>query len=487
MRRAVVSVLLVLVSSVVVVAAPAPEAAAAPSAGLSADWNGDGLADVVVDDLQGRLWLYPGNGFGGFRQRAQIGSGWQTFDEVRPVGDFDRDGQPDLVARDRFGDLNFYRGDGAGGFAGGSWQIGRGWHVFRDIVGLGDWTGDGIPDIGGLRRDTGAFVLYPGDGSAGFQAARTIGSGWQALDGLTSAGDWDEDGDADLLARNAATGALLLYRGDGLGGFDGTVTIGRGWNIFTALVGAGDFSGDGLNDVLARNRAGDLLLYRGAAGPGFAGAPTVVGRGWGSLDLAQAGVIATPAGTAAAALAALPVAAENRSGYTASAFRHWIDANGDCQNTADEVLIREALGGWVEYDDPRRCSVDFANWTSYLDGGNSYADDSQVAVGFGVHIAEAWDSGARSWTAARRQAFANDLGYRPSLMVVSPATNRARADRDPALWQPEWPSARCTYAVRWVAVKYRWRLNVDIAERSALADVLTGSCGFSTLTLPPRV
>ena len=485
MRRAVVSVLLVLVSSVVVVAAPAPEAAAAPSAGFSADWDGDGQPDVVADDLQGRLWLYPGNGYGGFRQRVQIGSGWQNVDEVRPVGDWDLDGDDDLVARDRLGQLFLYEGDGAGGF-GGIGPMGRGWHVFRDIVGLGDWTGDGIPDVAGLRRDDGRLVLYPGDGDDGFGVARTIGTNWQAMDGLTSAGDWDEDGDADLLVRNAATGGLVLYRGDGAGGFDGTVAIGRGWNAFTALIGLGDFDGNGRNDVLARNRAGDLLLYPGASGDGFAGAPRVIGRGWSALDLNQAGVINTPAGTAAAALAALPVTAGNPTGFAATLFRHWIDADGDCRNTRSEVLVRESVEPVEFHDVYTRCRPYFGDWRPFLDGGYSWPSDEYLVVGHVVPLAEAWTSGARTWTAARRQAYANDLGYGPSLTVMRPATNTARAGRDIAQWQSEHPSARCAYAARWVAVKYRWRLSVDIAERSALADVLTGSCGFSTLTLPPR-
>ena len=163
--------LLALISSGLVLAGPAPEAAAWSSGGYSSDWDGDGANDVIVDDLQGRLWLYPGNGYGGFEARRQMGSGWQTFDEIRPVGDLNGDGNTDLVARDRWGDLQLYPGDGYGGFrfdgsrySGG--RIGRGWHVFRDIVGLGDWTGDGIPDIGALRRDTGASSSVPGTARA---------------------------------------------------------------------------------------------------------------------------------------------------------------------------------------------------------------------------------------------------------------------------------------------------------------------------------
>ena len=486
MRRTVVAVLLALVASTVVVAYPAPEAAAWPRAGYGSDWDGDGYEDLLVDDMQGRLWLYRANWTGGFEPRQQIGSGWQTFDEVRPVGDWNGDGNADLVARQTTtGDLCLYLGNGASGFLDGCRVMGRGWMVFRELIGVGDWTGDFRPDVVAVRRDTGALILYPGNGAGGFLASRQIGAGWQARDALTSVGDWDEDGKADFLARNTANGDLLMYAGDGAGGFLGTTVIGRGWQGFTAILGIGDFTSDHWSNVLARNRAGELLLYRGDSGAGFMGAPTVIGTGWNAFELNAPGVMPAPAGTAAAALAALPVAAENRTGYAVRAFPHWIDADRDCQNTGNEVLLQETNARVQFHDIHTRCRVMSGSWTTQTEG-EQYGLASSVAVAFGVPLAEAWDSGARAWTTSRRQAFANDLGYAHSLSAMTPAANTARADKDPAQWQPSWVAARCGYAARWVAVKYRWRLSVDPAERTALSDVLTGTCGLSKLTLPPR-
>ena len=45
------------------------------------DASGDGHADMMTRDRQGRLWRYPGNGVGGFGRAQQIGNGWQTFVE----------------------------------------------------------------------------------------------------------------------------------------------------------------------------------------------------------------------------------------------------------------------------------------------------------------------------------------------------------------------------------------------------------------------
>ena len=67
-----------------------------------------------------------------------------------------------------------------------------------------------------------------------------------SLTAVLAPGDFSGDGRPDLLARTAA-GALLMYRGDGDGGFltGSGEPIGSGWETFSALLAPGDFSGDG--------------------------------------------------------------------------------------------------------------------------------------------------------------------------------------------------------------------------------------------------
>ncbi|MFE5039255.1 HNH endonuclease family protein [Streptomyces sp. NPDC056683] len=97
-----------------------------------------------------------------------------------------------------------------------------------------------------------------------------------------------------------------------------------------------------------------------------------------------------------------------------------------------------------------------------------------------VPLGEAWDSGAASWTAARREAYANDQGAPNSLIAVSGSSNRSKSDRDPADWLPVLAD-QCTYAVDWVADKLRWRLTADPAEHEALAR-LAEACPGATVT-----
>jgi hypothetical protein len=89
-------------------------------------------------------------------------------------------------------------------------------------------------------------------------------------------------------------------------------------------------------------------------------------------------------------------------------------------------------------------------------------------------LTEAWDSGAGQWSAKEREAYANDLGDDRALIAVTARSNRSKADQDPATWLPPAEAYRCAYLADWVAVKMRWQLTVDDAERQALIDGMAG-------------
>src|SRR5687767_13770331 len=168
------------------------------------------------------------------------------------LADWSGDRAADVLAVRSDGALLLYPGTGAGGFQpNGPRVIGSGWAQFDTLL-TGDWTGDGKPDIL-ARHPDGRLLLYRGNGAGGFLtgAAEQIGSGWQQFDALLLPGDWSGDRRGDILARGS-DGALWLYRGDGQGGFASSrVQIGSGWAPFTALMAGGDFSGDDEPDVLA--------------------------------------------------------------------------------------------------------------------------------------------------------------------------------------------------------------------------------------------
>lgn len=157
----------------------------------------------------------------------------------------------------------------------------------------------------------------------------------------------------------------------------------------------------------------------------------------------------------------LPVAAETRAGYDRDKFNHWIDADGDCRDTRDEVLAIESL---VTVDG---CDIQTGKWRSYYDGVVT-RDSTNFDIDHLVALAEAWDSGAKRWTAGTRKRFANDLVDGRSLVAISASSNRSKSDQDPAEWMPQ--LGACKYITQWVAVKIRWRLKVDGAEKRFLAQ-----------------
>ncbi|MDL2424590.1 chitobiase/beta-hexosaminidase C-terminal domain-containing protein [Pseudomonas sp. BAgro211] len=92
------------------------------------DFNGDGKSDLLARDANGALWLYPGTGTGGFGTRTQVGSGWSVMNAILGIGDFNGDGKNDILARDTAsGGLYLYPGNGTGGWLTRT-QVGWGWN-----------------------------------------------------------------------------------------------------------------------------------------------------------------------------------------------------------------------------------------------------------------------------------------------------------------------------------------------------------------------
>ncbi|MGH3348898.1 MAG: HNH endonuclease family protein [Nocardioides sp.] len=176
------------------------------------------------------------------------------------------------------------------------------------------------------------------------------------------------------------------------------------------------------------------------------------------------------------AVADLTVATEVRTGYDRDLFQHWIDADGDGCHTRNEVLLAEA-------DDPPTvtgtCTLSGGRWFSYYDRVSWY-NTSDIDIDHMVPLAEAWDSGARTWTSTVRRDFANDLGDYRSLVGVTDNVNQSKGDQDPGTWLPQYD--KCRYLREFVAVKHRWRLTVDSTEKSAMTS-LASSCTNSTITV----
>ncbi|AFC30568.1 secreted protein [Paenibacillus mucilaginosus 3016] len=173
--------------------------------------------------------------------------------------------------------------------------------------------------------------------------------------------------------------------------------------------------------------------------------------------------------TAQSQLNSLTVKSESTmTGYSRDKFPHWTSQGGGC-DTRQVVLKRDA-----DYYSGS-CPVTSGKWYSYYDGITVYSP-SEIDIDHIVPLAEAWRSGASSWTTEKRQNFANDLGG-PQLIAVTASSNRAKGDQDPSTWKPTRSGAHCAYAKWWINTKYRWGLHLQSSEKTALQSMLN-TCSY---------
>ena len=156
------------------------------------------------------------------------------------------------------------------------------------------------------------------------------------------------------------------------------------------------------------------------------------------------------------------------TGYSRNRFEHWVSQGHSC-DTRDVVLKRDGVG--VTVGDG--CKITAGTWVSVYDG-KTFTNPTDLDIDHVVPLANAWRTGAATWTDEQRSAFANDL-TRPQLIAVSASSNRSKGDQDPSQWKPPQQDYWCAYAQSWITVKSYWHLSVTTDEKSALADML-GTC-----------
>jgi hypothetical protein len=214
-----------------------------------------------------------------------------------------------------------------------------------------------------------------------------------------------------------------------------------------------------------------------------------------ALTLAATGFLVTgPAGTVADASATpavrtfsshtlldrLTVGSTFHTGYVRSKFSLWSQHPDGC-NTRYEVLIRDAVR---KPNVGAGCFLSNGKWVSPYDGLTT-TDPSKLQIDHVVPLAVAWGSGAWRWSAATREAFANDLGTRYDLLAVSSHTNESKGDSGPDEWLPPRQSFDCRYMTDYTAVLWRWQLHIDPAQKSFLTSHLR-ACGWPSAKEPGR-
>lgn len=190
------------------------------------DWDRDGNGDFMTRQApDNALWLYRGDGAGGFAAPVQVGTA-AGLRLLSAVGDITGDGYPDLMAQPKGASMRIYVGAGMGGFS--TSYVAYSPITARQFIGIGLMNGDGAPD--GLYVTKGpdrVLMLVGGNGPGGLtKGARQVKKRMQRFDWVLGVSDVDVTGHADLVVRRKSNGALLVMPGSE-SGFGRAIKIGN--------------------------------------------------------------------------------------------------------------------------------------------------------------------------------------------------------------------------------------------------------------------
>ncbi len=177
----------------------------------------------------------------------------------------------------------------------------------------------------------------------------------------------------------------------------------------------------------------------------------------------------------------IKIASEYIGGYDRELFKHWINEDKNSCDTRDEVLISESL---TPVTIGANCLLSGGSWYSSFDDVTTI-DPSKFDIDHLVPLAEAWRSGAHAWDASTRQAYANDLNNKFSLIAVTASSNRSKGDKDPSSWLPPNNEYICEYVYMWIDVKGTWSLTADEKEIKKIKEVSV-DCNIETLVFNPK-
>ena len=162
-----------------------------------------------------------------------------------------------------------------------------------------------------------------------------------------------------------------------------------------------------------------------------------------------------------------------KTGYARAVFgAAWTDIDRNGCDTRNDMLKRDLTGETFRVG-TRSCVV----LTGLLKDPYTArritftkAAASAVQIDHVVALSDSWQKGAQTWSPAKRLVFANDP---LNLLAVDGPTNQQKGGSDAASWLPPNKAYRCSYVARQVAVKAKYGAWVTLAEKTAMARVLT--------------
>ncbi|HZU29428.1 MAG TPA: FG-GAP-like repeat-containing protein, partial [Bryobacteraceae bacterium] len=219
-----------------------------------ADFDGDGISDLVVTEVSGAVsgavQVLLGNGDGTFLSpstAATTGGGPVGV----AVGDFNQDGRPDIATVNAaVGTVSVLLGNGDGTFGSSTDQtVG----TFPEDIVVGHFASATNLDIAVVNGSDGTVSVLPGNGNGTFQQQMVSSIASGAGPASLAVGDFNGDGTSDLAVANQSVDSVSILLGNGDGSFQNPVNSALDSGSAPNSIAVGDFNADGHTDLVVNN------------------------------------------------------------------------------------------------------------------------------------------------------------------------------------------------------------------------------------------